>query len=375
MKSKRKNTILQLLFLIVLFVGMFAITVEAMNYYKVDFSNPGDSYFDSKIVAESQNLEHDDEVENYQPTVVQKTLSLFTNQKRIILISDYVSMSDDLSFIVYSGDSMTINPTKVDIGSHQIELMNQFGDKIIYEINIVLPEVSFDKLEDYVIDAIGSELDNYRLTLYDLNRERGFSINGEVVTQPASISKVPFAVMVLQDIESGKMSFKQLLNGINIEEHLSRMIRDSNNDSLLAFNTNYGYYHKVNPRIQNELGIETLNFYPHDAKTDDTALLFRNIYNGDYLSEVYNNYLINLLSTTAPQWQDRIAAGVPDGVQVAHKIGQLYDGENYFVWNDAGIVYGQSTDFVLVIMTKHVDKVETSKKISTITQLIYNELN
>ena len=67
----------------------------------------------------------------------------------------------------------------------------------------------------------------------------------------------------------------------------------------------------------------------------------------------------------------KIPEGLPEGIEVAHKTGETSE-----VQHDVGIIYGESTDFILCIM---VDELTSSADVYTqyheLTETVYDALN
>lgn len=69
------------------------------------------------------------------------------------------------------------------------------------------------------------------------------------------------------------------------------------------------------------------------------------------------------------RFPDRMAAGVPAGVAVAHKIGTLPDAVH-----DAGIVLAPGRPYILVIMSQHVPEAEAAERIRLLTRDLHERL-
>ena len=91
------------------------------------------------------------------------------------------------------------------------------------------------------------------------------------------------------------------------------------------------------------VGTSLVNDYP-TTSAKDVALLFQKIYDGTDLSPVSNTQFLENLS--AQTVNNRIPAGLPAGLQIAHKTGDL---EGYS--HDGGIIFSPKGDYILVIMS------------------------
>jgi beta-lactamase class A len=128
-----------------------------------------------------------------------------------------------------------------------------------------------------------------------------------------------------------------------VAECLDSMITISDNECGHALGDMIGW-EANNDELQLEgyVGTDLTNPYQQTTAAD-VALLLRRLADGTLLTRDDNEAFMSLL--IAQQFNDRIPAGLPDGVTVAHKTGNL-DG---FV-HDAGIVLS-SHPFIAVVMT------------------------
>lgn len=161
-----------------------------------------------------------------------------------------------------------------------------------------------ENLESEILSIIKNEYKNYAVYIYDLNNGDEVKINSSEVFYPASICKIPYAVLILKDIDSGILNF---------------------NDTILLERATIAYSY-------------------------------------DYMEN------------TLPEHQDRIQEGLPEGVETAHKIGQLSFPEG-MVYQDAGIIFGENTDYILVILNRAVNKNEAIEKITKISSIVYYIIN
>ncbi|HEX5940420.1 MAG TPA: serine hydrolase, partial [Dehalococcoidia bacterium] len=97
----------------------------------------------------------------------------------------------------------------------------------------------------------------------------------------------------------------------------------------------------------------------------DVARFFEVLYSGDGFSSDAANEMLNLLSLQ--QIRDRIPKYLPGGTQVANKTGNWSDATH-----DAGIVFGPSGAYVIVVMTGRGDGHET---VAEISRLVYQYFN
>lgn len=178
---------------------------------------------------------------------------------------------------------------------------------------------------------------------------------------PASTYKIYVAYAILHGIEQGKYTLNTTLDdGNTIQTDLNNMILESDNDEARSLGFFYGWKN-INVLLQSQ-GITHTDLYNYippstspqgDKHTtaNDLATILQKLYEGKLLNQQDTGLLLDLMKTQ--YYRERIPAGVPSGVTVADKPGWLSpaDGENGYVENDAAIVYGPKSTYILVITT------------------------
>lgn len=263
------------------------------------------------------------------------------------------------------------------------------------KLTITMPPVDFAALQTQTEELIADFDGVYSVYVYDLKREQGFAIAGDQEKAPASISKLPYAILTLHEIELGNMAIDDTYpisrnnkayssdlmyyfahgKQVTLDEYMSYLIRESDNTAMQHLEAIHGGLDSYNEQIASELGISYLNRQPHRTNANSTGEVLTKIYRQELLAKEQNDILLNYMKTTNDKYADRIVAGVPQDVEVAHKIGNdVYS--TGLIYNDAGIVYGELTDFVIVVLGDQVSSTTVGgREIAEITKLVYNQLN
>jgi beta-lactamase class A len=119
-----------------------------------------------------------------------------------------------------------------------------------------------------------------------------------------------------------------------------------------------------------------------DADSDfmtvkEYAYLFRLLYNSTYLNREYSEEAIHLLTKT--DFNAGLRAGVPDGVELAHKFGErsILAGDKSVTereLHDCGIVYYPKHPYLICVMTKGTDFDALSATIKSISSVVYKNM-
>lgn len=206
------------------------------------------------------------------------------------------------------------------------------------------------------------------------------SYKADVSMVPASTYKIYVAYAVLHGIEQGTYTLSQTLDdGHTIQTDLSNMILNSDNSAARSLGFLVGWQN-INSLLKSQ-GITATNLYNYvppstqpvgDKHTTaaDLATAVEKLYNGQLLNAANTQLLLGLMKQQ--HYRERIPAGVPSGVAVADKPGWLSpaDGVNEYVQNDAAIVYGPKSTYVLTIVTTG----NSTSALANLSKLIYNHL-
>jgi beta-lactamase class A len=249
---------------------------------------------------------------------------------------------------------------------------------------------------------LGQEAKQYGVYISVPQEGLQYKLNADIELPPASISKVPIAVLILRDVDKGKIQLKDYYpikssnkayntdplydepNGtkLTVYEYLYQMLSNSDNTAMLTLEEVLGGAEVINKRTEQELEILKLKREPHISTAADIGKLMEGIYGEKYLTPESNNILLQTM-IDIPEWlQNRIPKGLPDNVEIAHKIGEVST-DSGMAFNDAGIIFGSQqsgndgtkVDYVLVIINQDIDKAVATRKMVQISQVVWQGLN
>lgn len=181
----------------------------------------------------------------------------------------------------------------------------------------------------------------------DLKTGATASSNADAIFTSASLYKLFVAKAVYAGIDAGTIRYIDTVPGTNmsVQTCLNQMITVSSNPCGEALGSLVGW-DSQNAGLHATGFIHTSlrQYNSEQTSASDVALLLQKLYNGSLLSAASNTAFINLLK--AQQINNRLPVGLPAGVSIAHKTGDLNG-----LAHDAGIVYAPSGNYIVVAMS------------------------
>lgn len=310
-----------------------------------------------------------------------------------------VSDISQLDFVSVDGNSVVINPTqKSQLGTYNFSVEKD-NHSVDYKIKIVSKNIDMDKLGQRIFETLGNRKDNYGIYLHNLGNGQTFKHQANEQFPVASLIKIPYVMLTLREIDKGNITLEDTFT---VQDRLKHPINDRIArkdegekvsfdilmDEAIRVSSNTAQYHLrdfieqsqdgkyINEIVRDDLGLNPYFEFPLIATPTKVWKAFDGIYNSSLISEESSAYLIDKLKTTAPDLRLGIPAGVPEGVEVANKVGFLFGGIEGSIYNDGGIVYGEDTDYILVILNNRAPEYPYGKDmIREISKVVYEELN
>lgn len=301
-----------------------------------------------------------------------------------LAISEFIAILLLLSFIVIN-NTVVIDKTPQ---SHEpkISLLSLRVYSGLLEPKSLLI-VNFNPLKEAMADYFTKN--NITASVYVVNLRDGasFGIDERKGFWPASLNKVPLAMMIMRKIEKKELSFDTMLEvrdsdrtnnfgdlyktkekQLSLRFVLEKMLKESDNT---AFRILLRQLNKEDMSFfLNYLGYHTTDVELHQQNTSEdiaelvTPRSMYNVFSSLYLSTLLNpqdsEYILSLLTKTV--FDINKIAGLPDNVVVAQKFGSEYTGDKKY-FHSCGIMYINDGRIFYCIMTKDL---ETEKAIKTI---------
>lgn len=263
----------------------------------------------------------------------------------------------------------------------EIDSINfHFNPIILENIRAIEKYQEHLKMHKFLDNQVSEFEGNHSVYFKDLRDGEVIQINTYKSYTPASTFKIYTALLILNDIENDLYSLDKRLvleyekengNGETeiiktsapVSELLKNMIIQSDNDAHIALLNALGRKgdrEGIDKRIYNEVGVMDTSLVEYKTTSKDLGLALEGLYEGEIINNKSSEYLIDLMQKS--RVNNRIKAGVPEGIRVANKYGSL--GKSH---HDSAIIYANNTDYILVILSDKVslnDATEAQKEMS-----------
>ncbi len=256
-------------------------------------------------------------------------------------------------------------------------------------------EELMNKLQSDVEKMVHGFAGDWSVYIQEMDHGNEIILNNEAM-YPASLAKLFVMAATYENLDeivenqtqyygSGKKAYKEVKK--LLEEMIEVSDNEAYNELIKIQSSNHNFAKgaaKVNDYLQEngyeETGIHTTlhpaySKFEKDGKGDnvttvkDCGRLLEKIYKGTCVSHEKSGSMLHLLLNQ--ENTIKIPQGLPEGTKVAHKTGETSE-----VQHDAAIVYGESTDFILCIMTKDTNGAEAVyEDIHKLSKLVYDTLN
>lgn len=284
-------------------------------------------------------------------------------------------------------------------------LLSSTSSSVAHEeiISPLLPEESHDTpqvksfstefaqgLQSAVDQALEGSHGRYSVVVTNLANDNTYSYNPERIYQTASLYKLWTMAVVYQEIEAGNLKKDQVLKAgipelnqafgiasdeaelsegeieLTVEVALERMITVSENYPALLLTRKVGIS-KIAAFLKKEKFAHSNVGQPPKTTARDIAVFYAKLYHHEFTSKESSEEMIDLLKRQ--RLNDRIPKYLPDSVEVAHKTGELGG-----VKHDAGIIFTEKGDYVLVLLSESSNQQQAAERLAMMADNIYTFL-
>ena len=249
------------------------------------------------------------------------------------------------------------------------------------------------------IEKIISQVEgNVCINFYDLNKNNGFSVNGDKKVLSASMIKLLILAELMKKIFENKFSLsdtvmmanfmkiggdgvlKELNTGhhFTLKELATLMIIVSDNQATNILIDFLGM-ENIN-QLGKELGLKESflgrkmmdtearkNGYDNYTCADDISLLLKLIYQEKLINKEASQLMLDIL--LRQQQGERLQRYLPSDIKIAHKCGDLDNLEN-----DGGIIWLGDRAYILVVLTNGMPNLQCKQIIGKISKFVYDKM-
>lgn len=277
------------------------------------------------------------------------------------------------------------------------------NSRVVCNGDPVIEKTSYRVLEDDLRSFIDTERAAGRITdagIYfrDLQNGPVFGVNETIGHAPASLLKLPLAFVYLTRAERNPEILSEQLSVANplwefsthfspseiidpaephsIESLIMHMLTHSDNNAYGVLQT---HLYDVGEQSSISQTFLELGFLNPTSLTDDVmnvrqyASLFRLLYNSSFLNASLSEKVLTWLSDS--EFDNGLVAGVPSGVEVAHKFGERFADTGDKQLHDCGIIYYPKNPYLLCVMTHGTDFDQLSYVIRRVSEKVYQEVD
>jgi beta-lactamase class A len=195
---------------------------------------------------------------------------------------------------------------------------------------------SLSSLEQQLASLVSNKSADVGIAALDLNTGETVSIKGNTPFPMASTVKVAVAALYLAQVDHGRRSLDDTINGVSARSLMRRMLIHSDNRATDILLQDLGGPSALHEWLQqsgvtglrvdrtiHELLVAKRDLWDHRDSSTPTAMvdLLRRIYKAELIKPQSRNYLLDLMAQ-CQTGKNRIKALLP-GVPVEHKTGTL----------------------------------------------------
>lgn len=255
----------------------------------------------------------------------------------------------------------------------------------IYIIYGIAPK---NNLRKTILSALSGATGKYSVVVKNLETEEAESLYGDKVYKIGSLYKLWIMAETFNQIQKGTLSkdeilsedvralnkefgidpeYAELTDGtvtLSVENALKQMISISHNYAALLLTkkiglSNIAKFLEVNGFKNSRVGeIAT-------STANDIALFLEKLYKNELNNERYTREMLDLLKSQT--FNDKLPKYLPKGIAVAHKTGELD-----YLSHDAGIIYSQNGDYLIVVLSETSYPPGAEERIAQISKSAYD---
>ncbi len=290
-----------------------------------------------------------------QNTTIEKLEKKSGQQKVAIIL---LAMSLIVTALLY------ISKSNTNLLSNKFPLLDPLREFVPAENYII----NIQDLRVY-LQALGEKYPD-SLTIYyeTINSGANISVNKDLRLFPASLSKLVQAILIVNKIEKGTLSFDQELKALpedissdsgtlyqrmgdaplTVEFLLKELLVNSDNTAQNIFRHHLEFSDYVD--FQNNTGLQDLYNENGFISAKEYTRILRVLYTSNFLKPENSEKILQYMAESS--FKDYLSQGIPNDIVFAHKYGENKD---YSIFADSGIVYIPGKPYMISVIIKGKD--------------------
>jgi beta-lactamase class A len=251
--------------------------------------------------------------------------------------------------------------------------------------------INFIPLRTSLQDYVNAQNDTLGVYFEYLPSGSSIGANSNMEVRLASLIKVPVVMAAYKEVERGHLSLDQMITlkpeyldqtygtlwqkgagaQVSLRDAIRLTLTQSDNTALRVIDSQL-------PDGATETVFDDLNLPPpvkggsQVVTPKDYTSILRSLYLAAFLNREHSNDMLDILTQT--QFRDKLPAGLPADIKIAHKIGVWQPQDGQQVYNDCGIIYIPNRPYALCVMSQS-DEDTARKHMQYVAKITYDYVN
>lgn len=244
-------------------------------------------------------------------------------------------------------------------------------------------------LLDKIDKVVGADVKNYSVLIDNLTAPFVAGVSENEIYIAASVNKIPILAALyyqaqkgvidldevitvqasdIQDYGTGSIRYEGAGSTYSIKTLAKLMIKQSDNTAAYILANGVIGFDKLQELVD-QWGLTQTDMTENKTSNKDMATLFRKIYENKITNKANTDEMLSFFKNT--DFETRLPAQLPEGVNVYHKIGS--EVRNI---HDIGIVtFGKVAYYIGVFTNEVTDDTTAEKTIANISKVVYEYMN
>ena len=248
--------------------------------------------------------------------------------------------------------------------------------------------INFTPLRQAMRDYVSKQNGNIGVYFEYLPSGTSVGVNDQLEVKIASLVKIPVIMAAYKAAEDGKLDLNKTMTidqndldksfgdlwkrgagaQVTVNEAINLMLTKSDNTATRVLTDELPEFAIENVFDSLDLPKERQEGFAVISPKSYTSIL-RSLYLSSYIQRGHSNSILNALTKT--DFTDKLPAGVPSEVPVAHKIGVYDQDSEHPVYSDCGVIYVPSRPYSLCIMTKDLNENTSRQHMQMLSKMVY----